>query len=142
MILSLVGVALQITVTVTAPETLTVRQPATVTVRAEVRGPVAPTIRPPRFAPLSGIRVEESTRVGGGGTMSRSLAVVEHKYLVVAQRAGPVVIPPVEANVGPMVGQSGTWMGRSTPPRSARNELRMTATSMPSWSSAPATTGR
>lgn len=104
--LSLAGVALQITVTVTAPETLTVRQPATVTVRAEVRGPVAPTIRPPRFAPLSGIRVEQSTRVDGG-TLSRSLGVVEHKYLVVAQRAGSVVIPPIEATVGPMVGRSG-----------------------------------
>ena len=97
---------LQITVTVTAPETLTVRQPATVIVRAEVRGPTAPTIRPPDFGPLSGIRVEESTSVGSGGTMSRSLAVVEQKYLVVAQRAGQVVIPPVEATVRPMVGRS------------------------------------
>ena len=103
--LSLAGVALQIVVTVAAPETLTVRQPATVTVRAVVRGPVAPTIRPPTFAPLSGVRVEESTRVDGG-SMSRSLAVVEHKYLVVAQRPGPVVIPPIEANVGPMTGRS------------------------------------
>ena len=74
MILSLAGIALQIVVTVTAPETLTVRQPATVTVRAAVRGPVAPMIRPPQFGPLGGVRVEESTRVGGGGTMSRSLA--------------------------------------------------------------------
>jgi tetratricopeptide (TPR) repeat protein len=104
--LSLAGVAFQIIVTVAAPETLTVRQPATLTVRAVVRGPVAPTIHPPRFAPLSGIRVEESTRVDGGGTMSRSLAVVEHKYLVIAQRAGPVVLPPVVANVGPMTGRS------------------------------------
>src|SRR5688500_2335478 len=100
------GIAFQIVVTVAAPETITVRQPATVTVRAVVRGPVAPTIRPPRFAPLSGVRVEESTRVGGGGTMSRSQAVVEHKYMVVAQRPGQVVIPPIEARVGPMVGRS------------------------------------
>ena len=106
MIGSLAGIALQIVVTVAAPETITVRQPATVTVRAAVRGPVAPTIRPPRFAPLSGIRVEESTRVGGG-TMSRSLAVMEHKYLVVAQRAGQVILPPIEATVGPMSGRSG-----------------------------------
>jgi hypothetical protein len=105
-ILSLAGVALQIVVTVAAPETITVRQPATVVVRAAVRGPVAPTIRPPRFAPLSGVRVEESTRVDGGGALSRPLAVVEHKYLVVAQRAGPVTLPPIEANVGPMVGRS------------------------------------
>ena len=105
MIGSLAGIALQIVVTVAAPETLTVRQPVTVTVRAAVRGPVAPTIRPPRFAPLSGIRVEESTRVDGG-TMSRSLAVVEHKYLVVAQQAGQVTLPPIEANVGPMTGRS------------------------------------
>ena len=104
MIASLAGIALQIVVTVTAPETLTVRQPATVTVRAVVRGPVAPTIRAPRFAPLSGIRVEESTRVDGSSL--RSLAAVEHKYLVVAQRAGQVVLPPIEANVGPMVGRS------------------------------------
>jgi len=103
--LSLAGVLLQITVTVTAPETLTVRQPATVVVRAEVRGPVAPTIRPPRFAPLNGVRVEESMRAGGG-RLERSLAVIEHKYLVVAQRAGAVVIPPIEATVGPMVGRS------------------------------------
>jgi len=103
--LSLAGVALQIVVTVAAPETITVRQPATVTVRAVVRGPVAPTIRPPKFAPLSAVRVEESTRVDGG-TMSRALAVVEHKYLVVAQRPGPLVLPPVEAHVGPMVGRS------------------------------------
>ena len=103
--LSLAGVALQIVVTVAAPETITVRQPATVTVRAVVRGPVAPTIRPPKFAPLSAVRVEESTRVDGG-SMSRSLAVVEHKYLVVAQRPGPLVLPPVEAHVGPMVGRS------------------------------------
>jgi len=105
-ILSLAGIALQIVVTVTAPETLTVRQPATVTVRAAVRGPVAPMIRPPQFGPLGGVRVEESTRVGGGGTMSRSLAVVEHKYLVVAQRAGAVVLPPIVASVGPMTGRS------------------------------------
>lgn len=105
MILSLVGVALQIAVTITAPETVTVRQPATVTVRASVRGPVPPTIHAPRFGALNGIRVEESTRVDGG-TMSGGLAVVEHKYLVVAQRAGTVVIPPVEANVGPMTGRS------------------------------------
>ena len=105
--LSVAGILLQITVTVSAPETLTVKQPATVIVRAEVRGPVAPTIRPPRFEPLSGIRVEESTRIGSGGTMSRSLAVVEQKYLVVAERAGQVVIPAVEATVGPMVGRSG-----------------------------------
>lgn len=103
--LSLAGVALQIIVTVAAPETITVRQPATLTVRAVVRGPVAPTIRPPKFAPLSGIRVEESTRVDGG-TMSRSLAIVEHKYLVIAQRPGPVVLPPIEATVGPMIGRS------------------------------------
>jgi hypothetical protein len=102
---SLAGVALQIIVTVAAPETITVRQPATLTVRAVVRGPVAPTIHPPHFAPLSGIRIEESTRVDGG-TMSRSLAVVEHKYLVIAQRPGPVVLPPIEANVGPMTGRS------------------------------------
>jgi hypothetical protein len=104
-ILSLAGVAFQIVVTVAAPETITVRQPATVTVRAVVRGPVAPTIHAPRFAPLSAVRVEESTRVDGG-TMSRSLAAVEHKYLVVAQRPGVVVLPPIEANVGPMTGRS------------------------------------
>ena len=63
MILSLAGVALQIVVTVAAPETLTVRQPATLTVRADVRGPEAPVIQPPRFAPLSGIRIEESTLI-------------------------------------------------------------------------------
>jgi tetratricopeptide (TPR) repeat protein len=103
--LSLAGVALQIVVTVAAPETITVRQPATLSVRAVVRGPVAPSIHPPRFAPLSGIRVEESTSVNGG-TMSRSLAVVEHKYLVVAQRPGVVVLPPIEASVGPMTGRS------------------------------------
>ena len=106
MIGSIAGVALQIVVTVAAPETITVRQPATITVKAVVRGPVAPTIHAPRFAPLSGIKVEESTSINGGGTMSRSLAVVEHKYLVVAQRPGVVVIPPVEANVGPMTGRS------------------------------------
>ena len=106
MIASLTGVALQIVVTVAAPETITVRQPATVTVRAMVRGPVAPTIRPPRFAPLSGIRIEESTRVDGSGALSRSQAVVEHKYLVVAQRPGQVIVPPIEAHVGPMVGRS------------------------------------
>ena len=105
MIGALAGIALQIVVTVAAPETITVRQPTTVTVRAVVRGPVAPTIRPPKFAPLSGIRIEESTSVNGGST-SGSLAVVEHKYLVIAQRAGPVVLPPVVANVGPMTGQS------------------------------------
>jgi hypothetical protein len=104
--LSLAGVALQIVVTVAAPETLTVRQPATITVRAVVRGPVAPTIHPPRFAPLSGIRVEESTSLNGS-TMSRAaVAAVEHKYLVVAQRPGVVVLPPIEANVGPMTGRS------------------------------------
>jgi hypothetical protein len=103
---ALTGIALQIVVTVAAPETITVRQPATVTVRAVVRGPVAPTIHPPRFAPLSGIRIEESTSVNGSST-SGSLAVVEHKYLVVAQRPGAVVLPPVEANVGPMTGRSG-----------------------------------
>ena len=85
MIGPLAGIAFQIVVTVAAPESITVRQPATLTVRAEVRGPVAPTIHPPRFAPLSGIRVEESTRVDGG---SISRAVVEHRYLVVAQRPG------------------------------------------------------
>ena len=105
MIGSLAGIALQIVVTVAAPETLTVGQPATITIRAAVRGPVAPTIRPPRFAPLRGVRVEESTRVDGG-TMSRSLAVVEHKYLLVAPQAGQVTLPPIEANVGPMTGQS------------------------------------
>jgi hypothetical protein len=102
---ALAGIALQIVVTVAAPETITVRQPTTLTVRAVVRGPVAPTIRPPKFAPLSGIRIEESTSVNGG-SMSGSLAVVEHKYLVIAQRAGPVVLPPIVANVGPMTGQS------------------------------------
>ena len=106
MIGSIAGIALQIVVTVAAPETITVRQAATITVKAVVRGPVAPTIHSPRFAPLSGIKVEESTSINGGGTMSRSLAVVEHKYLVVAQRPGVVVIPPVEANVGPMTGRS------------------------------------
>ena len=105
MIGALAGIALQIVVTVAAPETITVRQPATVTVRAVVRGPVAPTIHPPRFAPLSGIRIEESTSVNGGST-SGSLALVEHKYLVIAQRPGIVVLPPVEANVGPMTGRS------------------------------------
>ena len=105
MIGALAGIALQIVVTVAAPETITVRQPATVTVRAVVRGPVAPTIHPPRFAPLSGIRIEESTSVNGGST-SGSLAVVEHKYLVIAQRPGTVVLPPVEAKVGPMTGRS------------------------------------
>jgi len=104
-IASLAGVALQIVVTVAVPETITVRQPATLTVRAVVRGPVAPTIHPPHFAPLSGLRIEESTSVNGG-TMSRALAMVEHKYLVVAQRAGPVVLPPIEASVGPMTGRS------------------------------------
>src|SRR5688500_15233506 len=104
--LSIAGIVLQITVTVTAPETLTVRQQATVTVRAEVRGPVAPTIRPPQFGSLTGVRIEQSTSVGSGGTYARGLAVVEHKYLVIAQRPGFVVIPPVEARVGPMVGRS------------------------------------
>ena len=103
MIASLAGIAFQIVVTVAAPETITVRQPATLTVRAMVRGPVAPTIHAPRFAPLSGIRVEEATRVDGG---SISQAIVEHKYLVIAQRAGTVVLPPIEANVGPMTGRS------------------------------------
>ena len=103
MIAALAGIALQIVVTVAAPESITVRQPATLTVRAEVRGPVAPTIHPPRFAPLSGIRVEESTRVDGG---SISRAIVEHRYLVIAQRPGVVVLPPIEANVGPMTGRS------------------------------------
>ena len=103
MIASLAGIALQIVVTVAAPETITVRQPATLTVRAMVRGPVAPTIHAPRFAPLSGIRVEESTRVDGG---SISQAIVEHKYLVIAQRAGTVVLAPIEATVGPMTGRS------------------------------------
>jgi len=65
-IASIAGIALQIIVTVAAPDTITVRQPATLTVRAVVRGPVAPTIHPPRFAPLNGFRVEESTRVDGG----------------------------------------------------------------------------
>jgi len=102
-IASLAGIALQVVVTVAAPETITVRQPATLTVRAVVRGPVAPTIHAPRFAPLSGIRVEESTRVDGG---SISRAIVEHRYLVVAQRPGAVVLPPIEANVGPMTGRS------------------------------------
>jgi hypothetical protein len=100
---ALAGIAFQIVVTVAAPESITVRQPATLTVRAEVRGPVAPTIHPPRFAPLSGIRVEESTRVDGG---SISRAIVEHRYLVIAQRPGVVVLPPIEANVGPMTGRS------------------------------------
>lgn len=104
--LSIAGIVLQITVTVTAPETLTVRQQATVTVRAEVRGPVAPTIRPPQFGSLTGVRIEQSTSVGSGGTYARGLAVVEHKYLVIAQRPGFAVIPPVEARVGPMVGRS------------------------------------
>jgi len=99
----LAGIALQIVVTVAAPDTITVRQPATLTVRAVVRGPVAPTIHPPRFAPLSGFRVEESTRVDGG---SVSQAIAEHRYLVVAERAGVVVLPPIEANVGPMTGRS------------------------------------
>ena len=103
MIAPLAGIALQIVVTVAAPDTITVRQPATLTVRAVVRGPVAPTIHPPRFAPLSGFRVEESTRVDGG---SVSQAIVEHRYLVVAERAGVVVLPPIEANVGPMTGRS------------------------------------
>ena len=67
MILSLAGIALQIVVTVTAPETLTVRQPATVTVRAAVRGPVAPMIRPPQFGPLGGVRVEDSVVVLADG---------------------------------------------------------------------------
>jgi len=43
--LSVAGVALQIVVTVAAPDTITVRQPATVTVRAVVRGPVVPVSR-------------------------------------------------------------------------------------------------
>lgn len=106
MIASFAGVALQIIVTVAAPETLTVRQPATIMVRAAVRGPVAPTIHPPRLAPLSGVRVEEATSVNSGGALSRSLAVVEHKYLVIAQKPGVVVLPPIEANVGPMTGRS------------------------------------
>jgi hypothetical protein len=104
-IASLAGIALQIVVTVAAPETITVRQPATLTVRAAVRGPEPPTIRPPRFAPLSGIRVEESTRLDGGSA-TRPQAMVEHKYLVIAQRPGVVVLPPIEANVGPMTGRS------------------------------------
>ena len=103
MIASIAGIALQIIVTVVAPDTITVRQPASVTVRAVVRGPVAPTIHPPRFAPLNGFRVEESTRVDGG---SISQASVEHRYLVIAERPGVVVLPPIEANVGPMIGRS------------------------------------
>ncbi len=103
MIASIAGIALQIIVTVAAPDTITVRQPASVTVRAVVRGPVAPTIHPPRFAPLNGFRVEESTRVDGG---SISQASVEHRYLVIAERPGVVVLPPIEANVGPMIGRS------------------------------------
>jgi tetratricopeptide (TPR) repeat protein len=99
------GVAMQIVVTVAAPETITVRQPATLTVRAMVRGPVPPTIRAPRFAPLSGVRVEESTHIDGGSA-TRSQAAIEQKYMIVAQRAGQVVIPPIEANVGPMTGRS------------------------------------
>ena len=90
MIASIAGIALQIIVTVAAPDTITVRQPASVTVRAVVRGPVAPTIHPPRFAPLNGFRVEESTRVDGG---SISQASVEHRYLVIAERPGVVVLP-------------------------------------------------
>ena len=103
MIASLAGIAFQIIVTVAAPDTITVRQPASLTVRAVVRGPVAPTIHPPRFAPLNGFRVEESTRVDGG---SISQAIVEHRYLLVAERPGVVVLPPIEANVGPMTGRS------------------------------------
>ena len=103
MIASLAGIAFQIIVTVAAPDTITVRQPASLTVRAVVRGPVAPTIHPPRFAPLNGFRVEESTRVDGG---SISQAIVEHHYLLVAERPGVVVLPPIEANVGPMTGRS------------------------------------
>jgi len=104
-IAAVAGVALQIVVTVAAPETITVRQPATLTVRAVVRGPVAPTIREPRFAPLNGVRVEQSTRVDGGSA-TRSQAAVEHKYLIVAQRPGQIVLPPIEAHVGPMTGRS------------------------------------
>jgi hypothetical protein len=35
-----------------------------------------------------------------------STAIVRHRYLVIAQRPGVVVLPPIEANVGPMTGRS------------------------------------
>jgi len=37
---------------------------------------------------------------------SISQASVEHRYLVIAERPGVVVLPPIEANVGPMIGRS------------------------------------
>ena len=104
MIGTLLAVALQLNVTVVAPETLVVRQPATVVVRAQAMGGERPTLRPPSFAPLNGVLSEESasSRQGGG----QASVVVEHRYLVMAPRTGRFTVPPFEARLGREVARS------------------------------------
>jgi hypothetical protein len=103
-IASLLGMALQVSITVIAPETLTVRQPAMIVVRASSAGRDVPVIKAPSLAPLTGIRTEESRQVTGDG-YSRSVAI-EHRYLVVASRPGQIEIGPFEARGGGMIRRS------------------------------------
>lgn len=108
MIGALLGVALQVTITISAPETLTVNQPATLVMRAAVPGMVRPRIKAPDFAPLTGALSEESTAqqdVGG-----RAGTTVEQRWVIVARRPGSVVLAPFEVQVGRTVSRS-----RSTP---------------------------
>jgi tetratricopeptide (TPR) repeat protein len=101
---ALLALAMQINVTVVAPETLVVRQPATVVVRAQVAGSVRPVLRPPSFAPLNGVLSEESTSSQQG--TGQSSLVVEHRYLVMAPRAGRFTVAPFEARLGREVARS------------------------------------
>ncbi|HET6679863.1 MAG TPA: BatD family protein [Gemmatimonadaceae bacterium] len=108
MIGALLGVALQVTITISAPDTLIVDRPATLVMRAEVPGMVRPRIVPPDFAPLSASLSEESLSqhdVDGSATTT-----VEQRWVVVARRPGSAVLAPFEVQLGRTTSRS-----RATP---------------------------
>jgi hypothetical protein len=105
---ALLGVALQVTITISAPDTLIVDRPATMVMRAEVPGMVRPRIVPPDFSPLTASLSEES--LSQQDVDGRAATSVEQRWVIVARRPGSVVLAPFEVQLG-----SSTSRSRATP---------------------------
>jgi hypothetical protein len=113
---AIVGSLFQLAISVSAPETLTVRQPATIVVTATASGLMSPTIVAPLFAPLSGVRSEESTQIDQVNGASRIR--LQYRYIVVASGPGTVTLRPFEARLSGEVARSAPtrFVIRALPP--------------------------
>jgi BatD DUF11 like domain len=94
----LLGVLLQVSVSVQVPDTITARAPATMTIRATAAGNNAPQLTSPTVAGASLQLVTDLVRLGGG--FGQAVATREIRYLLRAPAAGRVVIAQVAATLG------------------------------------------